>query len=954
MTQLACAISLIGVAGMAAVHADDQPQQKVEKIEVTGSSIKRTAKEGALPVTAITKEDIKRSGATTAQDLINMIPSNFGGSVTALNIGSTGNASTAALRGLPSKYTLVLLNGRRIANYAFGNPVVDLNSIPLSAVERVEILRDGASALYGADAVAGVINFILKKNYQGAEASFYGTSNEHHGGNTESYNVTAGWGDLDETRFNAFVSANHEHDQVLKAVDRDYAKTGIRPDLGLVHTSSRNGVPNLIFTDSMGNGYGTSAGVEGKVNPYAAKGCNLPGFALAPLGASQCQTDYTQFIDLVPKQTHDNVFARVAFQLTPDHQLYAEALHVRDDVVAHYSPAPYTKSMVYPANGQFYPTSITLPAGMVLNPGYIMPDGTTLTSAMTLTSPMNVTPTGAVTGTWRTVAGGGRGDETVQTADRFLFGAKGTVGAWDYDTGITSSENKGAISFAGGQYSYAKLTPLIAAGSINVFGAQTAASASALASAELHGLENTADSKATEFDFHVSRSDLMELPAGNLGFAIGGSYRKETLDQISEPVLSSGDQVGGNGPVPSVSGGRKVAAIFTEASVPVVKDLEMQLAARYDSYKNDFGTSFSKLSPKVSFRWTPNKQWLVRGSAASGFRAPTLYENLLPFAAGQNTNGSYSDPIRCPNGVPNPALGGLSSVGLLEDECNIQLSVARSGAANLKPEKSNQWSLGFVFAPTANLSASVDYWNIVINDAIEQLSELSVINNPAMFQNSYFRFDPANPYYTDPTSPTGVSFDPANPGSVGPNGPVYQGSTNPNYPLAYLYLPYANTAKFYASGLDLNLQYKWRIQNVGAFAVNYDSTYMLQHGYQYVGVPKVSDNGAYMDYGVSPRYRHVLTTTFNRGPWTASMSNNFTLHYGDFGGGRDVASVSTWDMQTTYRGVKNLDLGVGVKNLFDKAPPASVNELFFQTGYDAQYANPLGRQYYLRATYKFF
>ena len=156
-------------AGGVAIGAIAQPvmAQEAQRVEITGSSIKRVESEGVLPVTVMKREDIERTGATTAQDLVNLIPGNFGGGVVANNVGATGAPSTANLRALGAKYTLVLLNGRRLANHAIGSNPVDLNSIPLSAIERIEVLRDGASAVYGADAVAGVINFILKKNYQG-------------------------------------------------------------------------------------------------------------------------------------------------------------------------------------------------------------------------------------------------------------------------------------------------------------------------------------------------------------------------------------------------------------------------------------------------------------------------------------------------------------------------------------------------------------------------------------------------------------------------------------------------------------------------------------------------------------------------------------------------------------------------------------------------------------------
>ena len=156
----------------------------IQRVEITGSSIKRLATETVLPITVFKREDIERTGATSAQDLVNLIPG-ISAARRGQNVGATGVPSAANLRGLGSKYTLVLLNGRRVANYAVGNSPVDLNSIPLSAIERIEVLRDGASAMYGADAVAGVINFILRKDYQGVEVSAYDSQVQQGGGNSQ-------------------------------------------------------------------------------------------------------------------------------------------------------------------------------------------------------------------------------------------------------------------------------------------------------------------------------------------------------------------------------------------------------------------------------------------------------------------------------------------------------------------------------------------------------------------------------------------------------------------------------------------------------------------------------------------------------------------------------------------------------------------------------------------------
>jgi iron complex outermembrane receptor protein len=906
----------------------------MQRVEITGTAIKRTESETALPITVLTHADLERTGATTAQDLVSLIPSNFGGGVLAQNVGSTGNPSTANLRGLGSQYTLVLLNGRRVANYAFGSSPVDLNSIPMSAIERVEVLRDGASAIYGADAVAGVINFILKKDYQGVEVAAYDSKVQKKGGDTRSFNFTGGYGDLSTQGFNVLLSANHETDAALKATQRDYASTGVRPDLGLIKNSPRNGIPNFNFTDSHGNSYTT-------VNPFRYKNCDNAAFALIPIGsATTCGTDYVRFIDLIPKAKHDNIVAHGVLQLGADNQLYVEATHTKDETTAHYSPAPYTKPMIYPANGRFYPASFTLPKGMT------MPDGSVLAADTA------VKPVGPMSGTWRTVAGGGRADVTDVTNNRFLVGARGTVAGWDYDTALSYSKSDGVISFGDGQYSYAKLTPLISTGAINVFGDQDATSLAALQSARLTGMENSATSTVKEFDARVSK-ELMQMQYGALGFAVGIDMRREDLVQVSSDAMASGDQVGGNGPVPGVSGSRKVNSAYSEVSVPLYTHLDLDMAVRYDKYKNDFGTSFSQLSPKVALRYQPIKELMVRSSFAEGFRAPTLYQNLLPYSYGQNTNGSFSDPVRCPGGQPAKS---VNPVGALEDECNVQLSAARGGNPKLSPEKSKQYSLGFVFQPTQQISGSLDYWNIKINNSIVQTSEIGVFDNPTLYKNNYWRVDPK----TLPLDSTGKPF--LDPTMLNKSNTI-QGSTNPDFPLAFVDLPFANSSRFFASGLDLNLNYKQKISGIGTFGVNLDGTYYLQHGYQYAGVASVSDLGRYGDFGATPRWRHILTFVLKSGAWTASLTHNYTAGYQDYTNAdlisatyptvRQVSSNSTFDTQLVWTPIKAMDLSFGIKNLLNRDPSSSRNDQGFQVGYDAQYGNPLGRVFYLRAKYKF-
>jgi iron complex outermembrane receptor protein len=797
--------------------------------------------------------------------------------------------------------------------------------------------------------VAGVINFIMKKDYKGFEASIYGTKSQHGGGDVYSANMTGGWGDLGSDGFNVLISANHEEDKVLKAKDRDFASSANRPDLGINKASPRNGIPNLNFVDTLGNGYGSKGnGVAPLINPYRYNGCNNPDFALVVRDATTCGTDYVKFIDLIPEQMHDNIVGRATFQLGADHEVFVEAAHVEDRVTSVYSPAPYTLSMSYPSTGRFYPKSIVIPKGTPVKAGYKFPDGTVAATDTTLTSDITVTPTGNLSGTWRTVAGGGRTDITRQTTDRFQVGSKGTVAGWDYDAAITYSKNEGTIYYGPGKFSYSLLTPLVKSGAINVFGAQDAASQTALNSALLTGPENDGTSTSTEVDATVSR-DIATLPAGPLSLALGASFRKEKLDQFSFPVQASGDEVGGSGPVPGVTGDRKVYGMYGELAIPIVKGLDASLSARYDNYKNGFGTSFNNVSPKIGLRFQPMKQVLVRGSFEEGYRAPTLYENLRPLTVGNNTSANWSDQVRCPGGVP--INNGVDT----STECDVQQTTGLEGNKNVKPEKSKQFSLGLVLQPMPELSVALDYWDLRITDAILPKSEIQVMTNQSAFGDFIYRYDPA-------AFPGG--YDNSAAGSPG----VYQSSKltlaqQQAFPFAYIYLPYDNAGKFSAAGVDVSIDWKQRVA-AGQFGVNLEGTVFTKHGYQYNGADYVSDINNYKDFGPVPRWRHMLTFSYKQGDWASSLINEYMTGYNDYTNPasvgpnypevRKVGSYSLWDARVSWTGVKNLELTLGVKNLFDTEPPSSRTEVNFQTGYDAQWTNPVGRMAWTKLRYKFF
>jgi iron complex outermembrane receptor protein len=414
---------------------------------------------------------------------------------------------------------------------------------------------------------------------------------------------------------------------------------------------------------------------------------------------------------------------------------------------------------------------------------------------------------------------------------------------------------------------------------------------------------------------------------------------------VSDPVLESGDEVGGSGAIPTVKSGRKVYAVFGEVNLPVIKSLEINLAARYDKYKNDFGTSFNNFSPKASVRFQPLKDLVLRGSVAKGYRAPTLYENLRPLTTSNNTAANWSDPIRCPGGVA--ITDTINPVGDLVDECSVQLQSGTKGDPNLRPEKSTQFSFGAAFSPAKDATVGVDYWYVQIKDPIVPKSEIQVLSNPTGYKNYIYRFDPSK-----------------GDDEVGGYNKPIQGSQNKDFPIAYVFLPYENTDKTYASGLDFSAQMRTKTAGFGSFGVNFEGTLFLTHGYQYTGLSKTSDLGKFKDFGAAPRWRHSLTGSWSAGMFDVSVTNTYTHSYEDYTDPavddpsypktRSVGSYSIWDLRLGVRPTKALTLTAGIKNLLDKDPPSSRNSLYFQTGYDPTYTNPIGRQFYGRISYKFF
>jgi len=691
------------------VAAQQVPQQDaVElrgtiRVEVTGSHIYRSDVERALPVQVITREDIERGGFTTVAGLMASVSANVGAFTDALSVGVqfTGNQfprpglSSVNLRGIGDGSTLVLINGRRVAHYASDGGAVDVNSSPVAAVERVEILKDGASAIYGADAIAGVVNFILRKDYRGAEATGYGAWTQQGGGNQYQAGMTAGYGDLASDRFNAFVTLNYQRDEALRAPDRDFTRSGYRPDMGIIRLTRWAFPANIRAEDGR------------LLNPGFDTGCTPPT-SYQFLG--RCEFDFTLFFDILPKVDRTSVLGRATFQLNPEVQLFAEAAYAYNKLSASIVPTSAGdipgQQFFYPQGGLFYPAAFAAANGL----------------------------SGDLSIAFRTALLGKRVNDVETRALRAVMGVEGSAQGWDYTAAAVYSENRQEDQFASGYVSASRLTDALATGLVNPFGPSGPEGDALLRGTTISGNFHSAEGTTWLVDARASR-ELLRLAGGALAIALGAEARREKLDNTYSPLVNSGDVLGAGGEHLSTSGSRNVGAFYAEASLPFAPGFESQVAVRYDHY-SDFGGT---VNPKVALRWQPMRELLLRTSWGTGFRAPTLYDLNTPLQPSFTVPGA-GDPLRCP-------------VTHEDRDCAGEFPARFGGNPNLEPEKARQFNAGLVWAPVPGLSLSFDYWRIEKTNLIVGVSEQDILVNETKFTTTNVIRGPVDPNYPDLPGP---------------------------------------------------------------------------------------------------------------------------------------------------------------------------------------------------------
>ncbi len=903
-TALAYLAGVGGAFAVSGVHAQQAaPASNPDiRVEVTGTAIRRVEGETALPVTVITRKEIDKSGATNAMELLQMVSSN--NSVGAVNIANsvgatTLSAQTASLRGLGGGRTLVLINGHRMEGFAGeiqGVQGVNLAAIPFAAIERVEILKDGASALYGSDAIGGVINFITRSDYTGAEVSGqYGTPTRSGGGDQWNGSGSFGFGNLDKDRYNVFATLSYQEQKPLDMASRNYSNQGLIESIGLYGLSS-NTFPGNVTTGHVG------VVNHGVPNYYpASQGCGSARYINAPdIGVVGCQEDLSALpgVNMLPDDKQWNAFGKATFQLNDDWQGYLTGIYSHDETRLVIQPGPISNVFVYGPDGTpgtitvqpsspFYPHAEAAAHGV---------DG----------QPLNVR--------YRTMENGFRDTTDTNEHGQLIAGLKGSWKDWDWDVSGYYSDGKTTEHINGGFQDYRLLMPLLNSGTVNLFGYNTPAIVQQLRATNFIG--DTIDGKSKNYgaDFKTS-GEIWKLPAGAMSLAVGGDARKETLDQNMADAIQGGYITGYGGQIKNVSGSRTSWATFAELNVPIVKTFEGDVQVRYDHYSDFGGTT----NPKASLRWQPTKALLFRGSYGTGFLAPSLYQLYTPNISGVSQSG-LSDPIRCP-------VTGDTGI-----DCVTQFPVLYGGNQSLKPEESEQMTAGMVFEPIPGTSLSVDYFKINLKNAIDNgISPVTILGDLGKYG------------YLVTRGPV----DPAFPNLPGPITSILQ---------TYVNIGGEHIQGLDIEGRWRGEEYSWGRMSFdiqGTYYLRYDAQNVDGTWSGSVG----NSYGSAVT-GVIPRWKHYATLSWERGPWGATLGNSFQDSYTDqqtdFNGNtRTVGTLSLWDLQGTYTGFKNTKLTLGVKNLFDKDPPLSNQQSTFIIGFDPSYYDPRARFVYGSVNYKF-
>lgn len=886
--------SLMDQAAAQQQPAPQDPDPAVQKVEITGSSIRRAAAEEALPVTMVKAEEFEQRGYTTVADALNSM-------TVAQNVipGGNSSGSVANMRGIGVQRTLTIMNGQRIPFEPTQAAFVNMDLIPKNALDRVEVLRDGASSVYGSDAMGGVVNFITKKQYKGAQIKAQAVRPQASGGASEQgFSFIAGTGDLQEQGWTIYTAGDYHRRTALKATDR--------PDLGTIDKLNALGIgPQQTAGD-----YASPANIIKPVvaNPYYSTGCTPP-LSLPALKNTCISNNYANYALLLPANAQASSFTRGAIKLSPDNTLSAEVSITSEYINLTKATALTSKGKA--AGGGAAPVLTITPS----SPYY--PGGSA-----------GVPKVAGVTNQslqlqWQVDALGPATLRNRQDAGRILVTDDGTFKGWDYRVNFLAGAVRESTRFLTGYVDGPKLYAGVLNGTLNPFGDQTAAGMDYLRSISVNGQQSRySTSRYDSVNFTVNHA-LWNLPGGPMQLALGGDYHYESFRDM---VPDSNINVPFDGRTPSdQKASRREQSVFGEIDIPITRQLDVDLSARADRYY-DVG---STVNPKVSVRYQPAKTLVFRGSYNTGFHAPSLVDLYGGTKGGiGNTKDSYDDPLLCPGGklgVPGTgtALPGYSALVV----CNAKQPHITGANPDLKPEKSKSYTFGIAVEPIRNVSLTLDYWNIHVTDTIGTLSDALIFNDPTRYAAYYIRDANKNLLYVNAMS--------HNLGDTITSGEDVT---------ANWVIPAGDMGKF-TLGLDGSYtnRYDYQTEPGGAWSHN-------------VGTFGGLANGAITgDKIMTFRWRHNLRLSWQRGPWHTTLTQAYTSGYHDGTNVdpkyyRDISTYTNYNLTGSYTGFRHWTIAAAVQNLTNVMPPET-NTISY--GYLRTYASPIGRSFTLTGTYTF-
>lgn len=922
------------------------PAPASERIEITGSRIKSINGTSTSPVTSLSEAQLTSSQPVAVEEVIRSLPA----AVPAIGPGTnngTGGGATIDLRGLGSNRSLVLVNGRRLVPFDL-NGVVDTNSVPIALLQRVDVFTGGASAVYGADAVAGVVNFVLKKNFQGVEATTSTGVSEKGDAKRRRTDITVGSA-LADGKGNVALS--------IGATSTDPVRQGLR-DFGAVSRSSTTGAEQGSFTTVPA--YLDSAAISYQLLPNGDPDFNgLSTFNFNPLNYYQTPLKRLQATALGNYVINDHA------------EVYLELSYTRSNVISNLAPS-----------GTFFNT-YSVPIGNPFISNALRADLCTAYGIAAANCAPGSTTEFSVDIGRRFTELGPRVNEFRNKTLQTTVGIKGAItGSWGYDAYFSRGEadqNQLLVNWGSSSKVQQALRAVDANACLdtsngcvplNVFGAEgTITPAMArfinLSSISTVGIKQDVASASVNGDLGTFTSPWSKRP---IGVAFGLEQRELTANNFADAAGQiNGEVLGTGAPSPTVEGKFKLSETFAEAQIPLISDapfahsLSLDIGIRNSQFKTTTTTSFS--SYKFGGDWEPFRGLRIRAMGQRATRAPNVSELFQPLITGldnlavdpcQGTNINAGDigvagtltNLCVLTGVPTARVGSLPppSAG--------QANVLTGGNAALKPEVADTMTIGFVFEPTfaPGLTLSLDYYKIDIDKAVSTPSVTDVMDDCYSAARNPGR-----------TLTAGCGLIGRGPGGT------FNGSSAPGIGLAL-----SNLGKQATSGFDLGVDYQLRLSALGmpkAGSVDIGLQLNIVDKYEFQATPSSVNRDCLGYYSVAcgaPNYKQKFS---QRTVWNAA---NFSVGYNwrhvgkvteEPGGTNFLPAYSTIkaydyvDLSATWQVTKNVRLNLSVNNAFDKKPPEVGNTIgttttnsgnTFPQNYDA-----IGRYYTLGATVKF-